>query len=113
MGTGGECCELVRSSVSCWSEIRYLGVDCCAEIKRAPPIAADPRRNPGFSDFLIFRKMWISGIFRWDLESGRVCKGLEMAVGFKWTASQLISSLLSLVPSIFMISVILLSFPGV
>ena len=36
--------------------------------------------------------MLIFGIFRWDLESGRVCNGLEMAVGFKWTDSQPISS---------------------
>ena len=48
-------------------------------IKGAPPIAADP----GFLDFLIFRKMSIFGIFRWDLGSGGVCNRLEMAVGFK------------------------------
>ena len=45
----------------------------------APPIAADP----GFSDFVILRKMLIFGIFRWVWGSGGVCNGLEMAVGFK------------------------------
>ena len=32
-------------------------------IQRAPPIDADPRRNPGFSDLFIFRKMWIVDFF--------------------------------------------------
>ena len=30
-------------------------------------------------------------MFRWNLGFGRVCNGLEMAVGFKWTDSQPIS----------------------
>ena len=79
-------------------------------IKGAPPIAADPG---GFPDFWIFLKMSIFGIFRWDLGSGRVCNGLEMAVGFKWMDSQPISSYLSPFPTIFMISVILASNPVV
>ena len=66
-----------------------------------------------FSDFLIFRKMLILGIFRWDLGSGRVCNGLEMAVGFKWTDSQLISMNMSPFSTIFIISMILRSFPVV
>ena len=79
-------------------------------IEGAPPIAADPG---GFLDFRIFRKMWILGIFRWDLGSGGVCNRWEMAVGFKWTDSQLISSHMGPFSTIFMISVILLSFPVV
>ena len=37
--------------------------------------------------------MLIFEIFRWDLVSGRVCNGLELAVGFKWTDSQPISTI--------------------
>ena len=51
-------------------------------------------------------------IFRWDLGSGGVCNRLEMAVGFKWTDSQPIMSHVSPFQSIFMISVILVSFSG-
>ena len=72
-----------------------------------------PRRIPGFSDFWIFRKMWILGFFRWDLGSGRVCNRLEMAVGFKWTDSQLISSLLSPFSIIFMIIIIYLIYQNI
>ena len=53
-----------------------------------------------FSDFLIFGEIWIFGIFRWELGSGRVCNGLEMAVGFKWTDSQPISSLPRMSPQV-------------
>ena len=52
-------------------------------------------------------------IFRWNLGSGRVCNGLEMAVGFKWTDSQPISTHLRPFSTIFMISVILVSIPMV
>ena len=82
-------------------------------IKGAPPIAADPGGFPDFRIFSIFRKMLIFEIFRWDLGSGRVCNRWEMAGGFKWTDSQLISSHMSPFPSISMISVILASFPVV
>ena len=89
--------------------------DCAAKqstvvTQGAPPIAADPG---GFSDFWIFRKMLILEIFGLDLGSGRVCNRLEMAVGFKWTDSQPISSLLSPFSTSFMILVILESFPVV
>ena len=70
-------------------------------------------RNIGFSVFPDFRKMQIWGIFTWDLEPGKVCNGLEMAVGFKWTDSQLISSHLTPFPTIVMILFILLSIPMV
>ena len=36
--------------------------------------------------------MLILGIFPWDLGSGRVCNRWEMAVGFKWTDYQPIST---------------------
>ena len=49
----------------------------------------------------------------WELGSGKVCNRLEMAVGFKWTDSQVISSLLSPFWMIFIISVILLVIPVV
>ena len=80
------------------------------KIKGAPPIAADPG---GFPDFGIFRKMLIFWIFRWDFGSGRVCNGLEMAVGFKWTDSHPISIHLSPLSTIFMILVISESIPVV
>ena len=70
-------------------------------------------KNTGFLGFSDFRKMLILGIFRWDLGSGRVCNGLEMAVGFKWTDSQLISTHMGPFSMIFMISVILTSIPVV
>ena len=76
-------------------------------LRPLPPTPADSR----IFGFLIFRKMCIFGIFRWDLGSGRVCNRLEMAVGFKWTDSQLISSHIGACSMIFMISMILLSFP--
>ena len=98
------------NSFQAW-QFESLRTDCIQfEIKGAPPIAADPS---GFPDFGIFRKMSIFRIFRWDLGSGRACNGLEMAVGFKWTDSQPISSLLSSFSTIFMILVILGSFPVV
>ena len=61
----------------------------------------------GFSDFRGFRKMSILGFVRWDLGSGRVCNRLKMAVGFKWTNSQLISSHMGPFSTIFKISIIL------
>ena len=66
-----------------------------------------------FPDFPDFRKMLILGIFLWDLGSGRVCNGLEMAVGFKWTDSQLISRHLGPFSRISRISMILLLFLAV
>ena len=66
-----------------------------------------------FLDFLIFRKLLILAIFRWELGSGRVCNREKMAVGFKWTDSQPISSHLNPFPTIFMISIILVSIPVV
>ena len=81
-------------------------------LKGALTIAADPGGFPIWG-YLDFREKLNFGISLWDLGSGRVCNGLEMAVGFKWTDSQLISSHLSPFPSIFMILVILLPFPMV
>ena len=52
-------------------------------------------------------------ILRWDLGFGRVCNRWGMAVGFKWTDSQPISSHLGPFSTIFMISVILASIPVV
>ena len=75
-------------------------------IQGAPPIAADP----GFSDFVIFRKMSILGIFQWDLGSGMVCNRLEMVVGFKYTDSQVISSHMGPFCTIFIFFDILVSF---
>ena len=63
-----------------------------------------------FPDFSDFRKLPILGIFRRNLGSGMVCNRLEMAVGFKWTDSQPISTNMSPFSTILMISVILLSF---
>ena len=48
---------------------------------------------------------------RGDLGSGRVCNRWEMAVGFKWMDSQLISRHLSPLPLILMNSVGWVSFP--
>ena len=60
--------------------------------------------SPDCSDF---RKLSILGIFRWDLGSGRVCNRLEMAVGFKWTDSQLTPSHMAPFSKIFKISIML------
>ena len=54
--------------------------------------------------------MLIFVIFQWDLGSGKVCNRLEMAVGFKWADSQLISNHMGPFDTIFMILMILLSF---
>ena len=81
--------------------------------KGAPPIAADPGGFPDFRIFRFFGKCRFCEFSVGIWGSGRVCNGLEMAVGFKWTDSQPISSLLSPFPSMFMILVILESFPVV
>ena len=65
------------------------------------------------NDFPHFREMSIWVIFQWDLGSGRVCNGLEMAVGFKWTDSQPISNDMSPFCMIFMILLILRLSPDV
>ena len=52
--------------------------------------------------------IWI--LFRWNLGSGGVCNRWEMAVGFKWADSQLISSHMDPFSKISMILMILLSF---
>ena len=78
-------------------------------LKGALTIAADPGGFPIWG-YLDFREKLNFGISLWDLGSGRVCNGLEMAVGFKWTDSQPISTNMNPFGMIFMISVILLSF---
>ena len=78
-------------------------------LRPLPPTPADSR----IFGFLDFSKNAFLGIFQWDLGSEKVCNGLGMAVGFKWTDSQLILSHLGAFPSISMISMILASFPVV
>ena len=58
-------------------------------LRPLPPTPADSRSFP----FWDFRKMLlIFGFVQWDLGSASLCNRYEMAVGFQWTDSQLISN---------------------
>ena len=82
-------------------------------IKRGSAHCRRPRRIPIISDLSFFGKIDFREIVQWDLGSVGVSNGWEMAVGFKWTDSQPISNLMGAFSMIFMISIILLSFPMV
>ena len=71
------------------------------------------RHSTDFHDFRILHFLSIFEFLGWDLGSGRVCNGLEMAVGFKWTDSQFISSHVGPFSTIFVIFVIFGSFSKV
>ena len=96
-----------------WTETHNRPVTCLAVVNRneikglrpLPPTPADSRIF-GFFDF---SKNVDFGDFPVGFGVKKVCNGLEMAVGFKWTDSQPISSILSSFPSMFMISGILMS----
>ena len=104
--------ELLRQPFTQLETLQVCGERLRRTFKRAPAIAADPG---GFPEFLIcfFLNMSIFRISLWDLGSGRACNGLEMAVGFKWTDSQLISTHMGPFSTFSSISIILLSFPMV
>ena len=82
--------ELSQLSLPWWDS-QVVPLSKLKGLRPLPPT----RRIPGFLIFGFFEKCWFLEFFRWDLGSGRVCNRLEMAVGFKWTDSQLISSLLT------------------
>ena len=78
-------------------------------LRPLPPTPADSR----ILGFFYFSENVDLGYFPMGFGVWGGCNGLEMAVGFKWTDSQLISSHLGPFSTIFMISMILLSFPMV